>query len=53
MGTEILNTLEVTDIPAVACAAPEDLADTAERLSSIIEPYWPEDEPFVAAGGGR
>jgi hydrogenase-1 operon protein HyaF len=53
MGTEILNTIEVTDIPAVACAAPEDLADTAERLSSIIEPYWPEDEPVVAAGGGR
>jgi hydrogenase-1 operon protein HyaF len=53
MGTEILNTIEVTDIPAVACAAPEDLADSAERLSSIIEPYWPQDEPVVAAGGGR
>lgn len=33
----ILDTLEVVDIPAVACAAPEDLADSAERLKEIRE----------------
>jgi len=43
MGTQILNSLEVIDIPAVACAAPEDIADSAERLASIMEPYWPEE----------
>lgn len=32
----ILNTIEVTDIPAVACAAPEDLADSAERLAEVL-----------------
>lgn len=35
----ILDTLEITDIPAVACAAPEDLADSAERLQEILEVY--------------
>jgi hydrogenase-1 operon protein HyaF len=50
VGTPILNSLEVTDIPAVACAAAEDLADSARRLDSMIEPYWHEDEPIVAAG---
>ncbi|MBE9397373.1 hydrogenase expression/formation protein [Pontibacterium sp. N1Y112] len=33
----ILDTLEVTDIPAVACAAKEDLDDSAERLKEIRE----------------
>lgn len=33
----ILDTLEITDIPAVACAAPEDLEDSAERLDEIRE----------------
>ncbi|HHH43194.1 MAG TPA: hydrogenase expression/formation protein [Gammaproteobacteria bacterium] len=42
MGTLILNTLEVTDIPAVACAAPEDLADSRRRFSELLEPYWTE-----------
>ncbi len=50
MGTQILNSLEVTDIPAVACAAPEDLSDSAERLASILEPYWPEDVPASGSG---
>jgi hydrogenase-1 operon protein HyaF len=50
VGTTIMNSLEVTDVPAVACAAAEDLADSAERLSSMIEPYWPEDEPILPAG---
>jgi hydrogenase-1 operon protein HyaF len=35
----ILNTLEVTDVPAVACAAPEDIADSAQRLGEILEVY--------------
>ena len=33
----ILDTLEITDIPAVACAATEDLQDSAERLTEIRE----------------
>lgn len=33
----ILDTLEITDIPAVACAAKEDLDDSAERLKEIRE----------------
>jgi hydrogenase-1 operon protein HyaF len=42
MGTLILNTLEVTDIPAVACAAQEDLDDTRLRFHELLEPYWTE-----------
>jgi len=41
MGALILNTLEVVDVPAVLCAAPEDLCDSATRLEGILEPYWP------------
>jgi hydrogenase-1 operon protein HyaF len=40
MGTLILNTLEVVDVPAAISAAPEDLADSAVRLDSILTPYW-------------
>jgi hydrogenase-1 operon protein HyaF len=36
----ILDTLEVVDIPEVACAAPEDLADSHERLSEVLQ--WVE-----------
>ena len=42
MGMLILNTLEVVDVPAVLCAAPEDLLDSAKRLEGILTPYWPE-----------
>ncbi len=35
----VLNTIEVTDVPNVACAAPEDLADSAQRLGEILEVY--------------
>lgn len=35
----ILNTIEVCDVPSVACAAPEDLADSAARLEEILEVY--------------
>lgn len=42
MGTLILNTLEVIDVPAVICAAPEDLRDSATRLEGLMTPYWSE-----------
>jgi hydrogenase-1 operon protein HyaF len=42
MGTLILNTLEVTDIPEVACAAQEDLDDSRQRFNELLEPYWTE-----------
>lgn len=35
----ILNSIEIVDVPAVACAASEDLADSAERLAEILEVY--------------
>ncbi len=35
----ILNTIEIIDIPAVALAAAEDIADSAERLDEILELY--------------
>ncbi len=35
MDTLILDTIEVTEVPEVACAAQEDLADSAERLGEI------------------
>jgi hydrogenase-1 operon protein HyaF len=41
MGTLILNSLEISAVPDVVIAAPEDLADSAERLSQILAPYWP------------
>lgn len=37
MDTLILDTLEIVDIPAVALAAPEDIADSAERLAEVME----------------
>lgn len=40
MSTLILNTLEVVDVPHVACAAPEDLQDSASRLDEILSFYW-------------
>jgi hydrogenase-1 operon protein HyaF len=36
----ILDTVEVTDLPEVACAAPEDLADSHERLADMLQ--WVE-----------
>ena len=35
----VLNTIEVVDVPNVACAAPEDLADSAQRLGEVLEVY--------------
>lgn len=40
MGTLILNTIEVTDVPEAIAAAPEDLHDSASRLDDILTPYW-------------
>ncbi len=37
MDTLILDTLEVTTMPEVALAAPEDLRDSAERLLEVLE----------------
>jgi hydrogenase-1 operon protein HyaF len=39
----ILDTLEVGDVPEVALAAPEDLADSAERLAEVL--HWVEGAP--------
>lgn len=33
----ILDTLEICRVPEVACAAAEDLADSAERLAEVLE----------------
>lgn len=37
--TLILNTIEISRVPEVACAAQEDLDDSAERLGEILEVY--------------
>jgi hydrogenase-1 operon protein HyaF len=37
MNTLILNTIEVVEVPEVALAAAEDLADTRERLAELID----------------
>jgi len=42
MGTLILNSLEIAAVPDVVAAAPEDIADSAVRLSEILAPYWPD-----------
>jgi len=35
----VLNTIEVVGVPNVACAAEEDLTDSAQRLGEILEVY--------------
>jgi len=40
MDTIILDTLEIGDVPIVACAADEDFRDSASRLSDIEEAYF-------------
>ncbi len=37
MDALILNTIEVIDVPAAALAAPEDFADSTERLAAWLE----------------
>ncbi len=36
----ILNSIEITGLPAVVQAAPEDLRASAKRLSTLLKPYW-------------
>jgi len=45
--TVILNSVEVVDVPEVACAAPEDLADSAQRLAEVLA--WVASEAQSAA----
>lgn len=40
MGTLILDSIEIIDVPGVACAAREDIEDSGGRLDDILEPYW-------------
>ena len=42
MSTLLLNSLEVVDVPLVACAAPEDIADSRNRLREIMDSYGNE-----------
>lgn len=35
----VLDTIEVVDVPSVACAAAEDLRDSAQRLGEILGAY--------------
>ena len=44
--TVILNTVEITDMPQAACAAPEDLQDSHERLLDVLR--WVEGTPAEA-----
>ncbi|MGG7567709.1 hydrogenase expression/formation protein [Rhodovulum sp. DZ06] len=37
MDTLILDSIEVTDLPEVVCAAAEDLEDSAERLREVMD----------------
>ena len=37
--TLILNTIEISAVPAVGCAAQEDIEDSAERLDEILSIY--------------
>jgi len=37
MNTLILNTIEIVDVPEVALAAAEDLEDSRERLSELVD----------------
>ncbi len=41
MGTVILDTLEVGDIPEAMLAGREDFEDSAERLAEILDAYGP------------
>lgn len=37
VDTLILDTVEIVDVPAVVCAAVEDIVDSAERLAEILD----------------
>jgi hydrogenase-1 operon protein HyaF len=40
MDTILLDTVEIGDVPIVACAAEEDFRDSAERLREIEDAYF-------------
>ena len=37
--TLILNSIEISEVPEVACAAREDIQDSASRLAEILDVY--------------
>lgn len=41
LGAVILDTLEIGDLPDAVVASPEDFADSAERLTDMLEAYVP------------
>ena len=43
MAKMILNSLEITDLPHVVEAAPEDIRDSNKRLAQLLEAYWTDD----------
>lgn len=40
MGQVILDTVEIGDLPAAACAQTEDFEDSAERLARLVDGGW-------------
>ena len=40
MDTVVLDTLEIVDAPAAIVAAPEDFADSSERLAQVFDAYF-------------
>ncbi len=36
-GNPMVDSIEITDVPEVAMASPEDIADSAERLHEAFE----------------
>ena len=48
MNTLILNTIEIVDVPEVALAAVEDLADSRERLAELV--LWMDESCAEQAG---
>lgn len=40
MGQVILDTVEIGDLPAAACAQTEDFEDSAERLRRLVDGGW-------------
>ena len=48
MNTLILNTIEIVDVPEVALAAVEDLADSRERLAELV--LWMDESCAEHAG---
>jgi hydrogenase-1 operon protein HyaF len=43
MAKLILNSIEITDLPHVVEAAPEDVRDSGKRLAQLLEAYWTAD----------